>query len=214
MGILEIGVIISFIVCVVALILLVTRTKAFGKRAVYAKPAGSARDGIIYAFGQGMLPWAKESAREHLITYVTGLVYHASIFIALLYLVFILLAPEIANSLSTIFLIGVIPGLIGGIGLLVKRMLSATLRVISCPDDFVSNIVVDGFLALTVFQIINPSIRPLLLIWSFVLFLYIPLGKIKHCVFFFYMRILFGRFYGVRGVFPHRHVKDMDYGNR
>jgi len=35
-----------------------------------------------------------------------------------------------------------------------------------------------------------------------VMFLYIPVGKIRHCFFFFYSRILFGLFYGRRGVLP------------
>jgi len=35
-----------------------------------------------------------------------------------------------------------------------------------------------------------------------VMFLYVPLGKIRHCFFFFYARILLGLFYGKRGVWP------------
>ncbi|MGB2696422.1 MAG: hypothetical protein WBD28_01025, partial [Candidatus Zixiibacteriota bacterium] len=38
---------------------------------------------------------------------------------------------------------------------------------------------------------------------AIIIFVYIPFGKIRHCVFFFYSRILFGDFFGRRGVIPH-----------
>jgi hypothetical protein len=34
------------------------------------------------------------------------------------------------------------------------------------------------------------------------LFLYLPFGKIRHCVFFFSTRYHFGAFFGRRGVLP------------
>jgi hypothetical protein len=37
---------------------------------------------------------------------------------------------------------------------------------------------------------------------SIVMFLYIPMSKIRHCFFFFYTRTLFGFFYGRRGALP------------
>jgi hypothetical protein len=32
---------------------------------------------------------------------------------------------------------------------------------------------------------------------------YIPLGKIRHCLYFFFSRTFFGKFFGRRAVFPH-----------
>jgi hypothetical protein len=38
---------------------------------------------------------------------------------------------------------------------------------------------------------------------SAITFVYVPLGKIRHCLYFFFSRIFFGKFFGRRGVLPH-----------
>jgi hypothetical protein len=202
--ILKAGVIAAAVVCLISLSLMVIRMASFGKRRSYIRPTGDAKQGILYAFGRGMLPGAKESARDHLITYVSGLLYHMSTFAGLLYLVLLIFASGTISKLSIPFLIAVVPGLLAGIGLLFKRVFAAKLRVISSPDDFASNALVDLFLFLVILDVLHIPIRSILLGISILLFLYIPLGKIRHCFFFFYMRMLFGRFYGNRGVLPHR----------
>ena len=187
---------------------MVIRMSAFGKRTSYIRPAGDALRGVLYAFGRGMLPWEKESARHNLGTYVTGVIYHLSIFAALFYLFLVIVFPSTGEVLSRCFALAVLPGLVAGGGLFLKRLRTKTLCAISCPDDFMSNAMVDVFLALVVFDALGAAVRPILLGVSILLFVYIPLGKIRHCFFFFYMRILFGRFYGSRGVVPHQRPHD------
>jgi len=34
-------------------------------------------------------------------------------------------------------------------------------------------------------------------------FFYVPLGKIRHCLYFFFSRLFFGKFFVRRSVFPH-----------
>jgi hypothetical protein len=37
-------------------------------------------------------------------------------------------------------------------------------------------------------------------------FAYVPLGKIRHCLYFFFSRTFFGKFFGRRAVYPHPEV--------
>ena len=59
-----------------ALAFLVARILARGRATYLAPASGSSARGIAYAFGAGMLPGAKESAREHRATYLAGVAYH------------------------------------------------------------------------------------------------------------------------------------------
>ena len=89
-----------------------------------------------------------------------------------------------------------------GIVLLVKRRIKPNLRRLSNPDDFIANFFVDIFLALTILSSFNPAWKNSWMICSILLFIYIPAGKIRHCFFFFTTRIVFGKFFGRRGVYP------------
>ena len=91
-------------------------------------------------------------------------------------------------------------GILCGVGLLMKRLTLGYMRAISCVDDYISNALVNLFLILVLLESFLQTLRPILFLVTIILFLYIPLGKIRHCFFFFYSRILFGQFYGRRGV--------------
>lgn len=202
--ILDIGVVVSFLFSLSALVWLVSRTFSFGKPELKSAAQGEAKKGIGYAFVQGMMPWEKESAKRHLITYFSGFLYHGGIFLAVFYvfmLVFDVAPPEVV-------LIGfqlIIPAAAAaGIGLFIKRTVAATMRSISCPDDYAANLLVDVFLLSAFFHTLLPGLRPILFLITIIMFLYIPLGKIRHCFFFFYSRILFGMFFGRRGVLPRK----------
>jgi len=192
--------------CLLALGWQFVRTLRFGRRGDPSVPSGSAAAGILYAFGPGMAPWAKESARAHLPTWIAGVLYHVAAFSA-----FALLGLNIADRLPSrdldlVFRVVLVAGLAAGLGLLVKRLTSPALHPISCPDDFVANALVDGFLALSLASTWagetgwGTAALPLSMLWGTVLLLYVPFGKIRHCFFFFYTRVLFGRFFGRRGV--------------
>lgn len=200
---LKAAVIAAFFYAVVALALLTAKTRSFGTRPVYARPEGSARRGVVYAFFEGMLPWEKESVGAHLPTFIAGLLYHAGVFAAVLFLLLLVLRVQPGLVVSQVLRYFTFVGFISGIGLLVKRMTSGKMRVISVPDDFIANALVDLFLALAFVTTIASFFAPAFLIVALVLFLYMPLGKIRHCVFFFYTRIVFGAFFGRRGVLPH-----------
>jgi nitrate reductase gamma subunit len=204
MAILKLAVFISLIISLVVLTAQVLQTLSFGRRRLHSEAGGKPREGIAYALGRGMLPWEKESAARHLPTYVAGMVYHAGIFSAVLY-AFCLTAniPLPQTVLTTIqFLLAA--GFLSGTGLLLKRMIHSKMRYISCPDDYASNLLVDAFMFSGLLSSWLASAAPVFLILAVLTFLYMPLGKVRHCFFFFYSRILFGSYFGRRGVLPRR----------
>jgi hypothetical protein len=200
--VLKYAVIISFLISVVSLTILVLRTFSPGKKPLYAEPKGDVKKGIIYAFGKGMMPWEKESAGQHLPSYIGGILYHLGVFGGFFYLL-ATLVPLDLPVLGLVFIrIVLAMGIISGAGLLLKRIFSPQMRVLSCPDDFAANIIVDIFVSAALLHTFYPGIIHLFFLAAIVMFLYMPVGKIRHCFFFFYIRILFGMFYGRRDIFP------------
>jgi hypothetical protein len=194
------GVILSFFISCASLVLLIRRTFSYGRRRVHAASSGDVRRGVVYALGRGMMPWEKESAHKHLPTYLAGVFYHFGVFSGMFYLLSLIIPFVLPAYLLRVLRILVAVGVLCGVGLLIKRMTLRYMRAISCVDDYVSNALVTLFLGLVLLDSFLSSLRPILFLVTIVLFLYIPLGKIRHCFFFFYSRILFGQFYGRRGV--------------
>ncbi|MBK9302931.1 MAG: hypothetical protein IPM94_03320 [bacterium] len=98
-----------------------------------------------------------------------------------------------------------IAGVLGGLGLFVRRYASAPLRGLSVPDDAIANLLTTGFVALAAARLRFPAAEPALLAAAVLLLCYVPVGKIRHCVFFFISRRHLGRHFGRRGTFPLRH---------
>jgi len=200
---LHLGLAIAAIYAAIALVFMLFRTSAIGRKPIYSKAAGSESEGIKYAFTQGMMPSAKESVRKHVPTFVGGILYHAGIFVATLNLLLVIthmtVFPAVVLGLRSLIL----AGLVSGIALLAKRLALPKMRIISTPDDIIANVIVDLFLAISIASTMSAKLEAWLLGIAILLLLYIPMGKIRHCVFFFYTRIIFGRLFGRRGVFPH-----------
>lgn len=209
LDILRYGVILSFCAALIILSFSVIKTFNFNKKKLYSRPSGNSLKGIIYALGQGLAPWEKESAVRHLPTYLAGILYHTGVFAALLYLVSLLIPFRMGSLIIMILRLLILVGSLCGIGLFIKRSLKSHIRKISCPDDYVSNLLVDGFLIITFIDTYHGNMRGILFIAAIILALYIPLGKIRHCFYFFYSRILFGFFFGRRGVLPRKQRHSM-----
>jgi hypothetical protein len=182
-----------------ALSFLVGRTFVFGRREYLSAPRGYAGHGIIYAFGRGMLD--KESVAKHRPTLLAGALYHLAIFAGLGYVLWLAVPLRPSPPLWALRP-ALLAGLIAGLSLLVKRSVKPSLRRLSCPDDFFANLFVDAFLCLALLRTWVPALEPVVLGASVLLFVYIPLGKIRHCFFFFYTRLVFGRHFGRRGALP------------
>ncbi len=205
----RLGVAICAALAAVALLLQLVRARSFGTRPPVAEPQGSALRGILYAFGPGMAPTAKESTRAHPVVYALGVGYHLGIFTAfgvLLWAVRGVAAGAMPTSpLRPAFVALTAIGTIGGLSLLVRRVRTPLLRAISIPDDYAANLLTTAFIALAGLRLLTADVERALLVGAMLLLLYMPLGKIRHCLFFFAARWNLGRHYGRRGTFPLRH---------
>jgi len=176
--------------------------RSFGPKVYRSAPGGSASAGVFYAFGAGLLPSAKESVRTHRGSWAAGLGYHAGLFASLgLLAAFssdLELPLPVARALGAVALIGAACGL----GLFAKRAASGVLRSLSVPDDYLSNGLATLMAALAGLAALGLSPAAAALAAGVALLLYLPLGKIRHCLFFFPARYHFGVFFGRRGVFP------------
>jgi hypothetical protein len=202
MDLLRLGVALAAVWAVVALLAELAATLSYGRRQLLARSAGAASAGVVYAFGRGLLPGAKESVQRHLPTFVAGLVYHAGIFAAfallLLSLVPVAAPPGAGVALALVAAAGALAGLV----LISRRALTAHLRAISHVDDWVANLLATAFAASGALATTAPTLRPLFWTAAILLLLYVPVGKIRHCAFFFLTRFHFGAFFGRRGVLP------------
>lgn len=204
------AVILSAVVCISLLTYLIIKTFSFGKNKLNSSPSGDWRKGVFFAFGRGMVPWEKDSAKKHLLTYGAGIIYHTGIFAAFLYLFLVLFSVEAVPFLKNILVVLTASAFICGIGLLLKRIVYKYMRTLSTPDDFISNILVDIFLLVSFFHALGLPVQILFYSSAILIFIYIPLGKIRHCFFFFYSRILFGSFFGRRGIYPRRRISSYE----
>ncbi len=164
---------------------------------------GNVSHGITYAFSTGMMPWAKESTRIHMIAYLRGIGFHIGIFTAIgaviISPVWGLLPPLLSWTLVFVLTLGAILGAAGGI----MRIAEHNLRGLSLPDDHFAIWLTTLFITVAGLAVINKAFMIPMYIISAVTFVYVPLGKIRHCLYFFFSRIFFGKFFGRRAVFPH-----------
>lgn len=164
---------------------------------------GNISHGIAYAFTTGMMPWAKESTRIHLIAYLRGIGFHIGIFTAIgtviLSPLWGFLPPLLSSTLFWVLIPGALLGAAGGL----MRLAEHNLRGLSLPDDHFAVWLTTLFIAVTGLGLVFEAFVVPMYIVSAVTFAYIPLGKIRHCLYFFFSRTFFGKFFGRRAVFPH-----------
>jgi hypothetical protein len=176
---------------------------AFGSRTAFAPPAGDPAAGVRYAFLQGLAPGAKESVQDHLPTWALGLVCHGGLGAAFLLLAWTVVRGSVPAAPAAPFLaLGALAGGLAALGLLAKRMASPLLRGLSRPGDFAASVLVAAFALLALPALRNPQAHRLWLGTATLLLAWIPLGKLRHGLFFFPTRRAFGVFFGRRGVLP------------
>jgi nitrate reductase gamma subunit len=163
---------------------------------------GNARAGVLYAFTWGMLPWAKESTRRHFIAYTRGVGFHLGIFLGLGILIASLWLTPIGGgwrvALAIATGIGALLGLVG----FVARLVEHNLRALSTRDDYFAVFIVSLFLTTASLWLLDPTTAPAFYGISAIMFVYAPLGKIRHCIYYAYSRLFFGKFVGRRAVLP------------
>lgn len=166
----------------------------------FARQRGSVVRGVLFAFTLGMAPWEKESTRIHWIAYLRGIFFHVGIFTAFAVLLaspWLNLLPDLLIWLAAAVMgIGAIFGFAG----IFMRLAGPNERMLSLPDDYASVFLTSLFTALACAVLIWPSVLPVFYVITAVLAAYIPLSKIRHCVYFFYSKFFFGFGFGRRGV--------------
>ena len=201
--VLHLGLAMATLYAIIALWLVVRAMFRYRRATSFSRSVGAEMDGITYAFTRGMMPSAKESARQHMPTFVGGMLYHFGVFTALANLAGIVFKFQLLPIVALGVRLVILAGLIAGLSLLIKRFTQPKMRIISTPDDYIANGLVDLFLTLSVTVSMSPKLEPYLLIAAILLLVYVPIGKIRHCVFFFFTRVNFGKLFGRRGVLPH-----------
>jgi len=193
---------VAFFICTSALLYHLFRIISLGNPRDLSQPTGNPRKAMPYAFVGAMNPTKKESAFLYLPTYTAGIIYHVGTFSALaLFFIVIFgvnLPPTLSLILSGFFTIS---GLFG-FGILIKRILKSQMRELSNPDDYISNLLVSIFQWASAGVLLSDTLIPAFLLIAGILFLYIPVGKLKHTVYFFAARYHLGFYYGRRGVWP------------
>jgi hypothetical protein len=187
---------------------LLIRLVRIGAPIDHATAAGSTREGILYAYTNAMLPTHKSSAYHHLPSFSLGVLFHIGTFLsfALLILSFFPFLPQSLSSstvLSYLLFFILFFTSVSGIILFVKRIINPNLRALSCADDFISNGLTTLFQIGACLYCMAPLHVHTVYFYNIIaslLMLYMPVGKLKHVIYFFAARYQIGFFYGRRGV--------------
>lgn len=201
--------------CIVSLLVHFIKIVRLGAPKDKSEPSGSVKEGVIYANTRAMMPTEKESAYLHIPSYAVGMLFHIGLFCSLLFFV-LSFFPFFNNWIGEScwrWVLAIPPaiGAVCGLILFFRRLLSKDLKVLSMPDDFISCGLVTLFLLMTTFYLSLStccgSITILYYISSILLLLYLPLGKLRHVVYYFAARYHLGFFYGWRNVWPNHEKK-------
>jgi hypothetical protein len=191
----------SILWALIALVVQVVAARGGGRRD-YARPAGKPSGGVAYNFTIAMLPAHKETVRRHPVKFAIGVVMHLGAILVLLGVVLLLAWPDGRYRVMALIRPLAVLALAAGVYLFIRRVFSKNLRVMSAPDDYVAILVTCGLLALASFYPADAERQVLHLVYAGLLFVYLPLGKLRHAVFFFVARGDYGRRLGHRGVYP------------
>ncbi len=192
----------AFVVCMGSCLFHLIRLIRLGKPVDYSKQEGNISKAVSYSFTKAMSPAKKESAYLHLPTYTAGIIYHLGTFLSI-FLFFIFIFEIEFTAITNYILIDFLAiSVICGLGILIKRIVKKELLSLSNPDDFISNLLVTFFQFATTLMLYWENGVIVYSIITTALLLYLPLGKLKHTIYFFAARYHLGFFYGWRGVWP------------
>ncbi len=197
-------------ICLCSLFLFFLRLIRLGKPNDLSEKSGDTTKGIVYANTVAMMPQNKESAYLHIPGYAAGMLFHVGTFVS--FLIFVLsFFPFFnrwisgADKIHLIIPAGLVVTTICGYILLLRRAFSKDLKPLSNPDDYLSNLFTSTFQLATLLYLFMPTCCSMTTIYYIVcilLFLYLPLGKLRHLVYYFAARYHLGFFYGWRNVWP------------
>jgi len=201
------------LVCLCACTWHFIRLVRLGKPKDLSKKSGNIPRAEVYSYTVSMLPNQKESAYLHIPSFTAGVFFHIGTFIGLLlFVVSFFISPEVLEGfhilniwliLAWLMLLGLVAGIICGLLLFLKHFFSKTLRALSTLDDYLSCFLTTAFQAFTaIYLVFGDGFAPYYYILVSVLLLYLPVGKLRHVVYFFAARYHLGFFYGWRNSWP------------
>lgn len=184
-----------------------------GGRKDFSNRSGDGRKGVAYIFTVAMMPAHKESVKRHPVKFAIGLLLHFGVLLAMLGTVLLLLS-EIGENLLSIAWPLMAVSLLAGVYLFFRRLFSQNLRAMSTADDFAAILASCGLLLAALLHAFDIIGQAAFLLYGGALFIYLPLGKLRHALFFFVARGDYGRRLGYRGVYPPAFVnsKEPDLG--
>jgi hypothetical protein len=192
----------SLAICLLSCLYHAIKLISLGKPVDYSQKKGNIGKATRYAFTGAMSPVKKESAYLHLPTYSAGLIYHMGTFLTIFLFILFLFNVEPHGWISIVIMGTLIISGLSGLGILIKRIAKKELRALSNPDDYISNFLVTAFQLISAVVLYHTSLLPVYYVTASLLLLYLPLGKLKHTIYFFAARYHLGFFYGWRGVWP------------
>ncbi|MDR2011027.1 MAG: hypothetical protein LBQ22_11180 [Bacteroidales bacterium] len=192
-------------ICILTLLWHFFRLIKLGKPKDLSEKSGNIPKAEMYSYTIAMMPTNKETAYLHIPTFTLGMLFHIGTFAGfILFVTWFFVNPEqfpywLTICSSIILAIGAV----SGISLFVKRILFKKMRELSNPDDFLSNIFTTLFQVATLAYLMlgYDFAIPYYIITSMLL-LYLPVGKLRHVVYFFAARYHLGFFYGWRNSWP------------
>ena len=216
----------ALLFCVVLLGGYFVRLLKHGSPKDLSQKSGNITQAVCYSCIGAMSPMQKESAYLHLPTYTAGsflyekiylpckwagIFFHIGNFLAIaVYLLFTLavifnfqIPIESTTNLIVMILAAIIfIAAVCGLALFIKRLAKKELRDLSCADDYISNLLCTIMLFLTTYSLLTLQFGAAYYVIMALLFVWMPLGKIKHVLYFFFARYHLGFFYGWRGTWP------------
>lgn len=168
----------------------------------FAPAVGNLASAVRYSFTGAMSPVKKESAFLHLPTYTAGIIFHTGTFLSFFLFGSLWAGINFREILRLVLTLFLILSVTSGLAILGKRIVKRELRALSNPDDYLSNILVTLFQGMILLTLWIPGVKLLCFLATAFLLCYLPLGKLKHSIYFFAARYQLGWFYGRRGVWP------------
>lgn len=185
----------------IALLVQWVQSKGY-RRKDYSAKAGNPIKGIIYNFTYAMTPSHKESIKLHPLEFTVGVIMHIGIFVSIAKAVIALINPQLATHSHLILAVILAAAIICALIQLFRRILSKELRSISTFDDYLAIVIVSDFLISAFLQEKGVISLTAFLIHATIVFIYMPIGKLRHVLFFFAVRTDFGARLGYRGTYP------------
>ncbi len=172
-----------------------------------SQKSGNVGKAVIYSYTAAMSPGNKESAYLHPLTFAAGIFFHIGTFLSIItFLWFIIdslfLNTPLPGTVSQIISIILMVTALNGFSIFIKRAVKKELREMSGFDDYFSNGITTLVQLFTALYLLFPDFAAIYYVSAAIFFLWMPSGKTKHLLYFFFARYHLGFFYGWRGTWP------------